>query len=171
MQSVVGQYTIPNVPKKQTSVYDYINLLSNNERNSLERKLVRYSDSTSTQIVVAVISRTNGEDIPFLAARWAEKWGIGQKGKNNGILILVAEDDRKITIQTGYGVEHLLTDYTSSVIINQIITPQFKKGNFYLVTKKQSLKIEKQLFSGVSLLDIEQDTIFFNIGEIKLCRF
>jgi len=82
IQSVVGQYKIPDVPKVQTSVYDYIGLLSKGQKSNLEQKLIRYSDSTSTQIVIAIISRTEGEDVGFLAANWAQKWGIGQKGKD-----------------------------------------------------------------------------------------
>jgi uncharacterized protein len=145
VQSIVGQYKIPDTPKSQTSVYDYVNLLSKNEKKNLERKLIRYSDSTSTQIVVAIISRTEGEDVGFLATNWAHKWGIGQKGKDNGIFILVAKDDRKLSIQTGYGVEHLLTDYVSTEIRTQIITPEFRSGNFYAGLDKASDAIFRAL--------------------------
>ncbi len=138
VQTIVGQYKIPAKPKLQTSVYDYINLLSNSEKRNLEHKLIRYSDSTSTQIVVAIISRTEGEDVGFLAANWAQKWGIGQKGKDNGVFILIAKDDRRLSIQTGYGVEHLLTDYTTTDIRVNIITPEFQKGDFYAGLDKGS---------------------------------
>jgi uncharacterized protein len=130
-QTIVGQYKIPEKPKVQTSVYDYINLLSKNEKNTLERKLIRYSDSTSTQIVLAIINSTEGEDIGFLGANWLTEWGIGQKGKDNGVLVLLARKDRKIYINTGYGVEGLLTDFISSKIVNEIIIPEFKMDNYY----------------------------------------
>ena len=126
-------YEIPDIPKgnKQTSVYDYLNLLSPGQKQRLESKLIRYSDTTSTQIVVAVISSTEGEEIKYLAAQWGEKWGIGQEGKDNGVLMLLAKDDRKIAIQVGKGAEPLLTDFQSKRIIERVIIPEFRKGDFY----------------------------------------
>ena len=131
--SVFAQFQIPDAPKEQTSVYDdaATNLLSTAQEKALEQKLIRYSDSTSTQIVIAIISSTKGEDINFLGAQWGQKWGIGQAKKDNGILILLAKDDRKIAINTGYGVEGSLTDLMSKRIIENIILPQFKQGDFY----------------------------------------
>ncbi|MDY0780901.1 TPM domain-containing protein [Tenacibaculum sp. IB213877] len=132
IQSLYAQYDIPEKPDFQTSVYDYIGLLSTNEKSALENKLIKYSDTTSTQIVVAIISTTKGEEIGYLATNWAHKWGIGgSKEKDNGVFVLLAKDDKKITIRTGYGVEHLLTDYTSRQIIEYNIIPHFKNGNFY----------------------------------------
>ncbi|MFV0248898.1 MAG: TPM domain-containing protein [Tenacibaculum sp.] len=124
-------YKIPETPKYQTSVYDYINLLPVDKKNSLERKLLNYSDSTSTQIVVAIINTTEGENIGYLATNWAHKWGIGRQEEDNGVFVLLAKDDKKITISTGYGVEHLLTDYISRQIIENRILPYFKQGDFY----------------------------------------
>lgn len=130
-----GQYKIPEVPNKanggQTSVYDYTKLLSPSEKTTLENKLIKYSDTTSTQIVVAIIPSTNGDYINSLATEWAEKWKIGTKGKNNGIFILLAKNDRKINISTGYGVEHLLTDQMSRRIIELDIIPYFKRDDYY----------------------------------------
>ncbi len=126
-----GQFTIPEKPKEQTSVYDYINLLQTGQKRTLEQKLIRYSDSTSTQIVVAIISSTKGENINYLGAQWGQKWGIGQAGKDNGVLILLAKDDRRIAINTGYGIEGSLTDLMSKRIIESIIIPEFKQGNYY----------------------------------------
>ena len=83
---VSAQYEIPEKPDFQTSVYDYVNLLSASEKNTLENKLVKYSDSTSTQIVVAIIASTKGEYINYLATKWAHKWGIGQAKEDNGVL-------------------------------------------------------------------------------------
>ena len=126
-----AQFKIPEAPKKQTSVYDYSKLLSLSEARSLEQKLIRYSDSTSTQIVVIVINSTNGEDINYLAANWGEKWGIGQKGKDNGIVLLLAKGDRKVAIQAGRGTEGVLTDLMSKRIIESRIIPEFKRGSYY----------------------------------------
>lgn len=129
-----GQFKIPDKPLKkveQTSVYDYINLLSPSEKNSLEQKLIKYSDTTSTQFVVATISSTQGENIDYLGTKWAHKWGIGQAKEDNGVFILLAKDDRKIAIKTGYGVEHLLTDAMSKRIIERDIIPYFKQNDYY----------------------------------------
>ena len=87
-----AQFDIPKIPKEQTSVYDYINLLSSAEKNNLEQKLIKYSDSTSTQIVVVIISTTKGENIGLLAPKWAQKWGIGQAKEDNGVFVLLARD-------------------------------------------------------------------------------
>lgn len=126
-----AQFKIPEKPDFQTSVYDYVNLLSPSEKSNLEAKLIRYSDTTSTQIVVAIISSTQGEYINYLATNWAEKWGIGQAKEDNGVFILLARDDRKINISTGFGVEHLLTDKMCSQIINRDIIPYFKQNDYY----------------------------------------
>ncbi|WP_246124836.1 TPM domain-containing protein [Algibacter pacificus] len=126
-----AQFEIPKTPDFQTSVYDYYNLLSASQKKSLEAKLVKYSDTTSTQIVVAIIASTEGENINFLGAKWGQAWGIGQENKDNGVLILLARDDRRIAINTGYGVEHLLTDALANRIINQDIIPYFKQNDYY----------------------------------------
>lgn len=140
-----GQFTIPDKPQKETSVYDYVNLLSPSQSNALEQKLVRYSDSTSTQIVVAIISSTEGEQINYLGAQWGQKWGIGQADDDNGVLILLARDDRRIAINTGYGVEGSLTDLMSRRIIETVIIPEFKKGDYYNGLDKGSDAIFKVL--------------------------
>jgi len=92
-----------------------------------------------------------GENIGLYAAEWAHKWGIGQKKEDNGVLILVAKNDRKITIATGYGVEEKLTDFTCKTIIDQIITPEFKNGSYYRGLNNGTTAIFKVLdgtFSG-----------------------
>lgn len=132
IQTISAQFEIPNKPKFQTSVYDdYIQLLSPSEKKALEQKLIQYSDTTSTQIVVAIIASTDGENINYLGAQWAHSWGIGQAKEDNGVFILLAKDDRKIAISTGYGVEHLLTDAMSRRIIERDIIPYFKQNDYY----------------------------------------
>lgn len=128
---VFAQFDVPPVPKFQTSVYDYVDLLSSSQRTALETKLVKYSDTTSTQIVVAIIATTKGENIGLLAPKWAHEWGIGQAKEDNGVFILLAKDDRKIWISPGYGVEHKLTAGITGELIRNIIIPEFKKGDYY----------------------------------------
>ena len=129
IESIAQQ--IPDVPKEQTSVYDGANLLTGNQKQTLEQKLINYADSTSTQIVVATVNTIGNNDIAYYATKWAHKWGIGQEEEDNGVLLLIAKDDRKMTIRTGYGTEHLLTDALSSRIIRNVLAPNFREGNFY----------------------------------------
>ena len=131
LNTVFAQFEIPPTPKFQTSVYDYTGLLSSQQKKTLENKLIKYSDTTSTQIVVAIINSTKGEYINYLGTQWAHKWGIGDKDKDNGIFILLARDDRKINISTGYGTEHLMTDAMSRRIIERDIIPYFKRNDYY----------------------------------------
>jgi uncharacterized protein len=131
IQVTFAQFTIPKVPKLQTSVYDYASILSANEKAALEQKLIQYSDSTSTQIVVITVETINGEDIGILTPKWAHEWKIGQAKEDNGILILLANKERKIWISPGYGVEIKLTAGITGDIVRDVIIPEFKAGDFY----------------------------------------
>ncbi|WP_298363800.1 TPM domain-containing protein [uncultured Lutibacter sp.] len=130
-QVVFAQFTIPEKPKLQTSVYDYAKLLSGAQKSSLEQKLIKYSDSTSTQIVVVTVETIKGEDIGILTPKWAHEWGVGQAKEDNGVFVLLANKERKIWISPGYGVEHKLTAGTTGSIVRNVIIPEFKKGDFY----------------------------------------
>jgi len=157
-----GQFKIPEKPQFQTSVYDYAGLLSAPERSALEEKLIKYSDTTSSQIVIAIISSTEGENINYLGAQWGEKWGIGQAKEDNGILILLAKDDRKIAINTGDGIEYILTDALSKRIIENIIIPEFKKDDFYAGLNRGADVIFEVLqgeYQGTRQQDKEDDSI------------
>lgn len=126
-----AQRDIPEKPSKQTAVYDGADMLTDREEKALVQKLTSYADTTSTQFVIATINSLKGEYIATYATEWAQKWGIGQADNDNGALILVSKDDRKMTIQNGYGLEEYLTDFNSKTIIDQIMQPAFKNGNFY----------------------------------------
>ena len=152
-------YKIPEKPKFQTSVYDYVNLLSDSQKKTLESKLIRYSDTTSTQIVTIIINSTEGENISYLAANWGEEWGFGDAEKDNGVLILLAKNDRKIAIQAGKGTEHLLTDFQSKRIIESVIIPEFKKGDYYGGLDKGSDYIFKTL-NGEFIGSREEESTF-----------
>jgi uncharacterized protein len=130
-QVTLGQYTIPEKPSFQTSVYDYAKLLSGAEKTQLEEKLVRYSDTTSTQIVVIIIEDLNGDNIETLTPNWGEKWGIGDAEKDNGIVILLSKNDRKIWISPGYGTEVQLVAGMAGEIVRNVIIPEFKAGSYY----------------------------------------
>lgn len=121
-----------NYPERSsTLVTDYTGTLSSSEINALENKLVAFDDSTSSQIAVVIIKTLDGYEVAEYAVGIAEKWGIGRDGKDNGIMVLVAMDDRKMTIQTGYGMEGALPDAIAKRIIENDMKPAFKSGNYY----------------------------------------
>jgi uncharacterized protein len=117
--------------KSNTLVTDYTNTLSSSDQQRLEQKLVAFGDSNSTQIAVVIMKSTGDYDINDYGQKLGRAWGIGQKGKNNGILVLVAMGDRKVSIQTGYGAEGALPDIITHQIIQNDITPRFKDGDYY----------------------------------------
>jgi uncharacterized protein len=122
---------LPERPSPQRLVNDMAGMLSRDEANNLENKLVAYSDSTSTQIVVMTINSLDGNDIGQYAIDLIHKWGIGQKGKDNGVLLLISKSDHKIFIATGRGVEANLPDITAKRIVDNVITPKFKEQQYY----------------------------------------
>ncbi|HWQ81653.1 MAG TPA: TPM domain-containing protein [Ignavibacteria bacterium] len=103
---------------------------------SLRNKLRSFFDSTSTQIVVYMIPSLNGEPIEEVALNIAVKNKIGRKGSNNGVLLLIAKNDRKLRIEVGYGLEGALTDALSKLIIKNEISPSFKTGDYYAGIEK-----------------------------------
>jgi len=112
-------------------VNDYAGVLSQDEKNSLEQKLLSYFDSTSTQIAIVIENSLDGDDLFDYCQRLATEWGIGEKGKNNGVLIYVAINDRKARIHTGYGMEATITDALSTRIRTKHMNPYFKQGDYY----------------------------------------
>ncbi len=117
--------------KVRTYVTDKTGTLTSTQIQSLETKLSNFDKETSTQVVVWMVPSLNGESLEEKSYEIAEKNGIGQKGKNNGVLLFIAKDDRKLRIEVGYGLEGVLTDALSSQIIRKEITPAFKQGKFY----------------------------------------
>jgi uncharacterized protein len=114
-----------------TYVTDRTGTLTSAQIKALENKLTAFKNETSTQIVVWMEPSLDGGSLEERSYELAEQNGIGQKEKNNGVLLYIAKDDRKLRIEVGYGLEGALTDALSSQIIRKEITPQFKKGNFY----------------------------------------
>ncbi len=112
-------------------VNDFASFLSANEQRALEQKLVAYDDSTSNQIAIVTVEDLQGYAASDYAFKLAEKWGIGRKHKNNGILILAAKNSRDVFIATGYGLEDVLPDAICKRIVERIVIPNFRQGNFY----------------------------------------
>jgi len=105
-------------------------VLSAGTKQELETKLSSLDASTSAQISVVTIKTMGNDTIENFAEKLFKEWGIGQKGKDNGVLLLVAVDDRKVRIEVGYGLEGALTDAETSQIIRNVITPAFKSGDY-----------------------------------------
>ena len=138
--NVIAQ-TFPE--KSNRLVNDYVGVLTSEESIALENKLVAYNDSTSTQLAIVIIQSLEGYEVSDYATRLAEAWGVGQKDKDNGVMLLVAIADKKITIQTGYGLEGVLPDAICKRIIENEIKPAFKKSNFYAGIDNASTAIFK----------------------------
>ena len=112
-------YSSPGSPTGY--VNDFAEILSTETRASLEELLSSTDASTSAQVAVVTIKSLDGDTIENYAEKLFQEWGIGQKGKDNGVLLLVAVDDRKVRIEVGYGLEGALTDAESSWIRNNFV--------------------------------------------------
>ena len=123
--------TIPAKPNPPRLVNDYAHLLSADQTETLERKLVAYDDSTSTQIAIVTVESTGDYPIEDYALKILRDWGVGNKKTNNGIVLLVAIKDRKVWIATGNGMEGSVPDITAKHIIESQITPNFRNQNYY----------------------------------------
>lgn len=124
----VEAYSSPGAPTGY--VNDFAGVLSVETKQQLETRLSSLDASTSAQVSVVTIKNLDGDTIEDYANKLFDEWGIGQKGKDNGVLLLVAVDDREMRIEVGYGLEGALTDAESSWIIRDKITPRFKEGNY-----------------------------------------
>lgn len=118
------------VPFLGGRVNDYAEILSSNTISELNGKLKAFEDSTSNQIAVLTINTLEGADLEEYSIKVAQTWKLGQKGKDNGVLLLVVKDDRKVRIEVGYGLEGTLTDALCSVIIQRGILPKFRNQDY-----------------------------------------
>ncbi|WP_207817495.1 TPM domain-containing protein, partial [Pseudomonas sp. 67(2021)] len=117
-------------PPLSGRVVDQAQMLEPSIRAQLSQQLQAHEQATGEQLVVVTLPDLQGTTIEDFGVQLGRHWGIGQKDKNNGALLIVARDERKLRIEVGYGLEDRLTDAQSSVIIHQVITPAFKAGNF-----------------------------------------
>lgn len=123
---------VPEKPAVLYPVYDQANILSAQEKETLNQKLIKFSDSTSTEIQVVIIPTTGGEDVNYLATMYGQKWKIGQKGVDNGVVFLIATEDHTMSIQQGRAVEQYLTASVAGQIMDYLVTPSFKSGQWYV---------------------------------------
>lgn len=118
------------VPAARGYVNDFAGLLSPSAKSQIEAYLRNFEASDSTQVVVVTVPNLQGEPVEMVALQFAESWKIGQKGKDNGVLLLIGKEDRKIRIEVGRGLEGQLTDLLAGRIVDNEISPRFKKGDF-----------------------------------------
>lgn len=119
-----------NFPALTGRIVDQANIISAETRQAIEPKLVDLENKSGIQLVVATVTSLDGQEIEPYANELFRTWKLGEKTKNNGVLLLVAPNERKVRIEVGYGLEGTLTDALSKVIITNAITPRFKTGDF-----------------------------------------
>ena len=119
-----------DVPKLQGYVNDYAGMISPEARGELERELGAFEKTDSTQIVILTIPSLEGGEIDDFGIKVAESWKIGQKGKDNGAIFIVARQERKMRIEVGRGLEGRLTDLMAGRIIDLVVKPRFKRGDY-----------------------------------------
>ena len=125
--SAIGQSAV-NYPKPVGFVNDFAGILSNEVKNTLENKLKDYKEKTSIELVIVTVSSLEGETVEEYTIGLAQTWGVGKKKKDNGIVVLVASNERKVRVETGYGIEPNITDAQASQIIRNDIIPLFKEN-------------------------------------------
>ncbi len=119
-----------DVPPLKGYVNDYANLMSRETRTRLEQELKDFERSDSTQVVILTVESLEGDVLESFSIKVAETWKIGQKGKDNGVILLAVKKERKTRIEVGRGLEGRLTDLTAGRIVQLVINPQFKRGDF-----------------------------------------
>jgi len=129
--SVSFGYQQVNLPELSSRMTDLTNTLHGNEVDHISSKLETLQSVKGSQLVVVVIPTTGDEDIAQYAIRLAEEWQIGRKKIDDGVILLIAKDDRKVRIEVAYGLEGAIPDALAKRIIEEIIVPQFRSGDFY----------------------------------------
>ncbi len=121
-------YQNPGLPKG--AVNDFAGMLTSGQIEELEMKLSSFQNQTGNAIVIATINNLGGDTVENFAVQLFKDWGIGENGKDNGVLILTSKEDREMRIEVGYGLEGALTDAQSFWIIRDVLTPAFKNGDY-----------------------------------------
>jgi len=126
---VIGAFAL-DVPPLEGRINDHAGILSSSESRDLDNYLAAVEKATGAQIALLTIPSLEGESLESYSFKVVDKWQLGSAEKDNGALLLVAMEEKKIRIEVGYGLEGVLTDAMSGYIIREAIVPEFKKGNF-----------------------------------------
>lgn len=143
------------VPALKGRVNDYANMITPKAERTLSDALANFEATDSTQFVVLTVPSLEGDSLEAFSMRVAEAWKIGQKGKDNGALLLVSKADRSMRIEVGYGLEGVLTDVLSGQIVDNIIAPEFKQGRFddgFLLGIAAMIKAARGEFKGTGVV-------------------
>ncbi|HEV8580764.1 MAG TPA: TPM domain-containing protein [Thermoanaerobaculia bacterium] len=127
---VLAPASAKDVPYLTGHVNDYANLIPADQRQPIEAKLAQFERETGNQVAVLTVDSLEGEAIEDYANKVGRTWALGQKGKDNGVLLLVSKQDRQMRIEVGYGLEPVLTDLQTNIIQNRVIIPYYKRGDF-----------------------------------------
>ncbi len=152
--SPVLAYTTPGTPTG--FVNDFADILSPEQEAQLEAKLYTLATTNGSEIAVVTISNLTGDTVENFAVSLFADWGIGKKGQDNGLLLLVAVEERAVRIEVGYGLEGTITDAQSYWIIRDIITPAFRDGDYNLGIAGAIDKITEAITGGVVLPSAEE---------------
>lgn len=159
---------LPARPNPPRLVNDYAGMLSSADADALESRLVQYEKETSTQIAVVIITTLDGADRAQYATELMHEWGIGQKDKDNGVLLLVAKEDRTMFLGTGRGVEGALPDAICKRITEYTIKPKFKEGDYAGGINAGIDDIQSALKGEFKNDEPQNDGSGFNVGWIVL---
>ena len=129
--ATINGIAFQQVPTLTARVTDLTGTLSEQQKNALENELEAYENEKGSQIVLLLVPTTDPYAIENYSMRVAEEWKIGRDGVDDGVIMVVAKEDRKIRIEVGYGLEGALPDAYAKRIIENIIIPNFRQGNFY----------------------------------------
>lgn len=121
----------PPRPEPPRLVNDLAGMMTPTQQDQLEQQLLQFAKTTSTQVTIVTISNLGDYEVAQYATELANRWGVGSKEKDNGVIIFASKEDRKINISPGYGLEGALTDAMCGRIIRNEIVPEFKAGNYY----------------------------------------
>ena len=147
--------TAPSFPQLTGRVVDDAGILSDDTKGRLTNILAQLEQKTGDQLVVATLKSLQGQEIATYGYQLGRAWGIGQKGKNNGAILIVAPNEHKVRIEVGYGLEGDLTDAASRVIIENAILPQFRSGNYDAGVEQGTVEIVRLL--GGNAVDLSKE--------------
>ena len=129
--SSFAQAALVAIPELKTRVTDLTQTLSQPQQAALEAKLAAFEQKKGSQIALLIVPTTQPEDIAQYSIRVTDAWKLGREKVDDGLLILIATEDRKMRIEVGYGLEGPIPDLTAKRVINEVISPKFKQGDFY----------------------------------------
>ena len=129
--SCTAYAALVKIPELKTRVTDLTQTLSQPQQAALEAKLAAFEQKKGSQIALLIVPTTQPEDIAQYSIRVTDAWKLGREKVDDGLLILIATEDRKMRIEVGYGLEGSIPDLTAKRVINEVISPKFKQGDFY----------------------------------------